>query len=179
MKQLYYRTKRCARSRKLIVVAVGTMLLLAGCTRTAKKQAEPHSEPSKISVVVTPGGPVVLTTSTAEFQILPSGYIQALLLQAGQPVSLDDPRQGNPEESDYLLQQGKEIHFTLDFGQTRITEAIGKLGRGKRVEIPAQPIGPSGTSLRRTLQVEVYDDFPNILLSSAAYKNTGNSGYHI
>src|SRR6267143_7276551 len=133
MKQLYYRTVRCcARSRKLAVVAIGTMLLLAGCTRTAKKQAEPPSEPSKISVVVTPGGPVVLTTSTAAFQILPSGYIQALLLKRGQQLSLDDPRQGNPEESDYLVQDGKEIHFTLDFGQTRITEAIGKLGRGKR-----------------------------------------------
>src|SRR6266567_3683555 len=179
MKQLYYRTISCARSRKLIVVAMGTMLLLAGCTRTATKQAQPHSEPSKISVVVTPGGPVVLTSSTAEFQILPSGYIQALLLKGGQRLSLDDPRQGNPEESDYLVQAGKEIHFTLDFGQTKITESIGKLGRGKHVEIPAQPIGPSGTSLRRTLHVEVYDDFPNILLSSVAYTNTGNSEYHL
>jgi len=121
----------------------------------------------------------VLATSTAEFQILPSGYIQALLLKGGQQLSLDDPRPGNPEESDYLVQDGKEIHFTLDFGQTKITEAMGKLGRGKHVEIPAQPIGPSGTSLRRTLHVEIYDDFPNILLSSVAYTNTGNSEYHI
>jgi alpha-galactosidase len=179
MKQLYHRTMSCARSRTLLVVAMGTMLLLAGCTRTATKPAQPHSEPSKISVVVTPGGPVVLTSSTAEFQILPSGYIQALLLRGGQQLSLDDPRQGNPEESDYLVQDGKEIHFTLDFGQTKITEAIGKLGRGKHVEIPAQPIGPSGTNLRRTLHVEVYDDFPSILLSSVAYTNTGNSEYHL
>src|SRR4029077_822684 len=179
MKQLYDRTIKCAGSGKLMVVAIGTMLLLVSCTRTAKKQAEPPSEPSKISVVVTPGGPVVLTTSTAEFHILPSGYIQALLLKGGQQLSLDDPRQGNPEESDYLVQDGKEIHFTLDFGQTKITEAIGKLGRGKHVEIPAQPMGPSGTSLRRTLHVEVYDDFPNILLSSVAYTNTGTSEYRL
>src|ERR1700731_2695021 len=178
MKQLYDRKISCARWRKLIVVAMGTILLLAGCTRTATKPAA-HSEPSKISVVVTPGGPVVLTTSSAAFQLLPSGYIQALLLKGGQQLSLDDPRQGKPEESDYLLQGGKEIHFTLDFGQTKITEAIGKLGRGKHVEIPAQPMGPSGTSLRRTLHVEVYDDFPSILLSSVAYTNTGNSEYHL
>jgi len=112
MKQLYDRTIRCARSRKLTVVAIGTMLLLAGCVRTAKKQAEPPSEPSKISVVVTPGGPVALTTSTAEFQILPSGYIQALLLQGGQQLSLDDPRPGNPEESDYLVQDGNCLLYT-------------------------------------------------------------------
>src|SRR6202022_5002023 len=129
--------------------------------------------------VLDPRASVLLTPSTAEFQILPSGYIQALLVKAGQRVSLDDPQQGNPEESDYLVQHGKEVHFTLDFGQTKITEAIGKLGRGKHVEIPAQPIGPSGTSLRRTLHFEAYDDFPNILLSSVAYTNTGNSEYHM
>src|ERR1700730_1902405 len=179
MKQVYYGRISWARSRKLIVVAIGTMLLLAGCTRTANKQAESHSEPSKISVAVTAGGPVVVATRSAEFQIVPSGYIQALLLKGGQQLSLDDPRPGNPEESAYLVQDGKEIHFTLDFGQTKITEAMGKLGRGKHVEIPAQPIGPSGTSLRRTLHVEIYDDFPNILLSSVAYTNTGNSEYHI
>src|SRR6267143_2260318 len=179
MKQFYYRAIRSACSRKLIFVAIGMVLLHAGCTRTAKKPAETPSEPSKISVVVTPGGPVALTTSSAEFQILPSGYIQALLLKAGQQLSLDDPGQGNPEESDYLVRDGKEVHFTMDFGQTKITEAVGKLGRGKQVEIPAQPIGPSGTSLLRTLRVEVYDDFPNILLSSVAYTNTGQSEYHI
>src|SRR6202521_1659086 len=118
MTQLYHRTISAAGSRKFILVVIGTVLLHAGCTRTATKQSEPHSEPSKISVVVTPGGPVVLTTSTAEFQILPSGYIQASLLKGGQQLSLDDPRPGNPEESDYLVQDGKDIHFTLDFGQT-------------------------------------------------------------
>src|SRR6267143_1453529 len=178
MKHVYYWTIRLACSRKVILVVIGSMLVNAGCTRTTTKQAEPHSEPSKISVVVTPGGPVSLTTRTSEFQILPSGYIQALLLKAGQQLSLDDPGQGNPEESDYLVRDGKEVHFTMDFGQTKITEAVGKLGRGKQVEIPAQPIGPSGTSLLRTLRVEVYDDFPNILLSSVAYTNTGQSEYH-
>src|ERR1700736_670566 len=179
MKHVYYGTIRSACSRKLIFVAIGTVLLHAGCTRTGKKPAETPFQPSKISVAVTPGGPVVLTTTTAEFQILPSGYIQALLVKGGQQLTLDDPHPGSPEESDYLVQDGKEIHFTIDFGQTKVTEAMGKLGRGKHVEIPAQPIGPSGTSLRRILHVEVYDDFPNILLSSVVYTNTGDSEYHL
>jgi len=123
--------------------------------------------------------PIVLTTSTTEFQILPTGYLQASLFKGGQKLSLDEPRQGGLGESDYLVQEGKEIHFTLNFGETKITEAAGKLGRGKRVEIPAQPLGPSGTSLRRTLRIEVYDNFPTLLLSSMAYTNTGSSEYHI
>jgi len=164
---------------KLILILSGPILLTGGCARTAKTPAEAPSEPSKITVVVNAGGPIVLTTSTAEFQILPSGYVQASLLKAGQKLSLDEPRQGSLGGSDYVVQAGKELHFTSDFSQAKVTESIGKLGRGKRVEIPAQPLGPSGTSLGRTLQVEVYDDFPNLLLSSVAYTNTGSSEYHV
>lgn len=122
-------------SLKLIPIVAGTMLLYTGCMRTAQNPAETRLEPSKISVVANSGGPIVLTTSAAEFQILPSGYLQALLLKGGQKLSLDDSRENNLAESDYLVQEGKEIHFTLDFGETKITEATGKLGRGKRVEI--------------------------------------------
>ena len=162
-----------------MLMVTGAILLNGGCARTAKKAAETHAEPSKITVLVNASGPIVLTTSAAEFQILPSGYVQALLLQAGQKLSLDEPRESRLGESDYLVQEGKELHFKPDFSQAKVTDAVGKLGRGKRVEIPAQPLSPSGTGLRRTLQVEVYDDFPNLLLSSVAYTNAGTSEYHI
>ena len=47
------------------------------------------------------------------------------------------------------------------------------MGVGKRVEIPARPLGPSGTELQRVLALEVYDNFPNILLNTVEYKNVG------
>jgi len=47
------------------------------------------------------------------------------------------------------------------------------------VEIPARPLGPSGTDLQRVLALEVYDKFPNILLSTVEYKNTGASEVEI
>src|SRR5437667_6752578 len=179
MNKLSCLTRTSCVSGKLVLVVAGAMLFYTGCTRTAKRAPETRLEPSKISVVANSGGRIVLTTSTAEFQILPSGYLQVSLFKGGQKLSLDDPRESSPAESDYLVQEAKEVHFILDFGATRISEAAGKLGRGKRVEIPAQPLGPSGTGLRRTLRIEVYDDFPNLLLSSVAYTNAGTSEYHI
>src|SRR5258708_474917 len=179
MKLLSCRMRTATLSSRLILGLVGIIFLHTGCARTAKRQAGPHSEPSKVSVVINSGGPIVLTTSTSEFQILPSGYLLASLLKDGQKLSLDAPGEGTPAESDYLVQDGEEVHFTLDFGQAKITEAAGKLGPGKRLQIPAQPLGPSGTGLSRTLQIEVYDDFPNLLLSSVVYANTGTSEYHL
>ena len=179
MKELSCRVLCLRASRKLMFFLAGIILLNCGCKRSAKKAQESRSEPSSISVAVNTGGPIVLITRTAEFHILPSGYLQASLVKGGEKLSLDEPRQSGPTESDYLLQDGKELHFTLDFSKAEVTEATGKVGRGKRVEIPAEVLGPSGTGLRRTLRVEVYDDFPNLLFSSVSYTNTGSSDYHI
>ena len=142
--------------------------------KTATGKPEP-TQPSTIKVDVNDGGPVVLTTSAAEFQVTPGGYVQASLLQDGQKLSLDDPIVGAPADSNFVRVAGKDLYFTLDFQQAQVHEAVGKMGVGKRLEIPARPLGPSGTNLQRVLALEVYDKFPNILLSTVEYKNTGAS----
>ncbi len=156
------------------------LLLLAGCSKsplplpgkTATAKPEP-TQPSAINVEVKDGGPVVLTTSTAEFQVRPDGYVQAFLLKDGKRLSLDEPVAGAPADSDFVRAAGKDVHFTLDFQSAQVHEAMGKMGAGKRIEIPARPLGPSGMELQRVLAFEVYDKFPNILLSTVEYKNTG------
>jgi len=170
----------------LVYTAFALTLLLTACSKlpksplkTAAAKPEP-TQPSAIKVDVKTGGPVVLTTSAAEFQVTPDGYVQASLLPDGQKkdgrrLSLDQPNVGAPADSDFVRVGGKDVHFTLDFQQTQVNEAIGKMGVGKRVEIPARPLGPSGTDLQRVLALEVYDKFPNILLSTVEYKNTGAS----
>jgi len=171
--------------RRGIVLIATTLLLtlLSACSKLPKsplqlalKTASPKpipTQPSSINVDVKDGGPAVLTTSTAEFQVTPDGYVQAFLLKDGRKLSLDEPYVGAPADSDFVKVAGKDVHFTLDFQQAQIHEAIGKMGAGKRIEIPARPLGPSGMELQRVLALEVYDNFPNILLSAVEYKNTG------
>ncbi len=170
----------------LLCITLGLILLLTVCSKLPKSplttetdKPEP-TQPSAINVDVKSGGPVTLTTSAAEFQVTPDGYVQAFLLPDGQKkdgkkLSLDEPNVGAPSDSDFVRVAGKDVHFTLDFQQAEVHEAIGKMGVGKRVEIPARPLGPSGTDLQRVLALEVYDKFPNILLSTVEYKNTGAS----
>jgi alpha-galactosidase len=154
--------------------------LLAACNHApVPKPKEPPTKPSDIKVEVKDGGPLVLTTGTAEFDVMPSGYVQGFLLKDGRRLTLDEPRTGAPTDSSYILQNGKEVRFILDFDKANVLEAIGKLGRGKHVDIPAHPLGPSGSNIQRTLSVEVYDDFPNLILTTADYKNTGSSNFAI
>ena len=147
------------------------LLFTLACSKTTQTAKQPPAQPSAIKLDIAGGGPATVTTSTAEFRVLPSGYVQSTLLS--NKLSLDEPAVGVPADSDYVVADGKEVRFVLEFDKAQTTEAIGKLGRGKRIEIPAHPLGPAGTNLQRTLVLEAYDDFPNLLLSTVSYKNTG------
>jgi alpha-galactosidase len=162
-----------------LFVIIGLLAISSGCNRPVPKAAEPHSEPSKIQATVQDGGPAVLTTSTAEFQVLPSGYIKGALLMDGNQLSLDEPETGSPTSSDYVEIGGKRVDFVLDFGKASVLEAAGKMGHGKRIEIPGHPIGPSGTDLHSVTTIEAYDEFPNVLLTSVQYKNEGQADVKI
>ncbi len=170
-------------SMGLVGIMLGTTLgltfLLADCSRSPDShlklpltKPEPN-QPSTINVDVKEGGPIVLTTSAAEFQVRQDGYVQASLLSDGKMLSLDEPNAGTPADSDFARVGGKDVHFRLDFQRAQVREATGKMGVGKRVEIPARPLGPSGIDLQRVLSLEVYDKFPNLLLSTVEYKNAG------
>ncbi len=156
------------------IFLISTFGLTLSCTKAPAPKAPP-SRPSDIKVEVRDGGPVVITTTTSEFQILPSGYLQATLVKDGKRMTLEDPGVGSSGGSDSILLAGKEVDFVPDFTQAKVVEASGKLGRGKRLEIPARPLAPAGVELERTLVVEAYDNFPNIALVSATYKNVGTS----
>ena len=154
-------------------------LVLLSCTKTPPPPKAPPAKPSDIKVDVKDGGPVVVTTTAAEFQILPSGFLQATLRKADKRLTLDEPIVGSTGGSDSIVSQGKEFDFICDFSQAKVLEARGKLGRGKRVEIPARPLAPAGVPIERTLVLEAYDDFPGVALVSATYKNVGTSDFHI
>ncbi|GAC1685272.1 MAG: alpha-galactosidase [Terriglobales bacterium] len=165
--------------RAVASALLGMSLVAVGCNKSNPTPPQQISRLSSIKVETKAGGPAVITTSAAEFQIMPNGYVKAFLVKDGKMLTLDQPLAGNPTESDYLVHDGKNIYFTLEFDRAKVTEASGKLGRGKRLEIPASPLGPSGSGLQRSVQVEVYDDFPNLLLSSVDYKNSGSSDFRI
>jgi len=133
---------------------------------------------STIQVDANAKGPIILTTKTAEFRILPSGYVQASLIKDGRSLTLDDPA-AVEGMGDFIVESGKAVHFSLDFAHAKIAEAIGKMGAGKRIEIPGEGPGGSRGEIQSVLTVEVYDDFPSLLLSSAEYRNAGNTDLHI
>jgi alpha-galactosidase len=167
------------RSRFILPSLLLALLMVSalGCQRAAQKPAQPAEQLSTIKVELPPGGPAILTTTSAEFKILRSGQVEAWFTQNEKRLTLDNSTGGANTGSDYVIQDGKPIAFTPDFTQARVVEASGKLGRGKRVEIPAR--SAAAPAILSTLIFEAYDDFPNLLLSSAEYRNTGSADFMI
>ena len=57
-------------------------------------------------------------TTEAEFDVLPSGYVQASLLKEGKKLTLDEPAKEAASPSDSVISGGKETDIALDFSQT-------------------------------------------------------------
>jgi len=163
-------------SVRLAFLVVLTLLTSQCSQRETPSPAKP--EHSDIQVNVNPSGQLIVTTSAAEFHVLPSGYIQAFLLKGGAKLTLDDQRPSTTHQADYLVTDGKPTEFTPDFSKVRVLDAQGKLGRGKRVEIPAN-IQAGSSQVQQTLLLEAYDDLPNVVLVSAQVQNTGGSDLKI
>ena len=99
----------------------------------ARSQPQPKatpSQPSDIKVEVHDGGPIVMTTSAAEFQILPSGFLQASLLKDGKRLTLDEPDVGSAGGSDSIVQKGKNWISCRTFRRQKFSRATGNSGAG-------------------------------------------------
>jgi alpha-galactosidase len=162
----------------LILTIIFIAWLVVSCSKSTPPKPE-SSRPSEIKVEVRDGGPIVVTTSAAEFQISPAGYLQATLLKNGQRLTLDEPEVGSAAGSGHIMHEGKDLEFIPDFGNAKVLEASGKLGRGKRVEIPGRPLAPAGMGVQLAAVIEVYDDFPGIALATVTFKNAGTSDFSV
>jgi alpha-galactosidase len=162
--------------RVLLISVAARVLAMTGCGgRPSPHRVEPSSA-SSVAVTATPGGPVVIKTSSAEFDVLSSGYIQAYLLKDGTKLSLDEPEPAARSGSDSLFGAGREISdFAFVSDQAKVSEAHNNLGLpGKTVEVKARTPRDGPTSIEKTLVLEAYDNFPGLILATASYKNLGS-----
>jgi alpha-galactosidase len=164
----------CPERRRALCVAFLLAALLTSCNRSQPKHA-PAQNKSAIRVTGTSGAPLTISTPTAQFELTRTGYLQASLLRDRQNLTLDDPMALPQASGNSFVSNGTEINdFVLDLMNSRVTAVSGRLGpNGKRVEVSGK--SQSMPTLEERLVIEVYDDLPNVALTSVSYKNLGSS----
>jgi alpha-galactosidase len=155
-------------------VAAFAILAIATCGCSHKATPDVGGHASTIHVEQKQDS-LIVHTSAAEFQLLPSGYIRVFSVHDGVRRTLDDPQGQRGGSGDFVVIKGAPVSdFGMNFDAAKISEASRVLGEhGKRIEI-------SGTSssepyLEKRIFMEVYDELPNVALISSSFKNTGSS----
>jgi alpha-galactosidase len=163
--------QRLMRSSQSVLVCAALMLIGMGCGKQTSPPS-PGAQPqaSQVQVSITAGG-TLIKTPTAEFTILPTGYVAANLLAGSKNLSLDDPGNSSGIQVKAAGRQLGDVVFGVEHPQ--VSETRGRLGtKGKRIEVTGKS-SPEG--LQESLVVEAYDDYPNVALISASVRNSGTS----
>ena len=149
-----------------------TLIALMACTRKETAPKADVGSGSRIQITSVNSGPLVIRTASAEFRFYPDGYLQAGLLRGSETLTLDDPPQ-TASGSSSLTIGGKEISdFAFDVEHAKIDAASGRLGSiGKKVEITGKSIFLP--EIQSTAILEIYDSFPDVVLTSISFKNSG------
>jgi len=147
------------------------MTSVVACNK--KTDSIENSSRSIVSTASSPGGPLVVSTRSAEYRLYSNGYVHASLLRDGKVLTLDDG--AGPSPGNAVTLGGNELaDFSFDLEHAKISEASGRLGPlGKQIQVSGR--SASSPDFESTLNLEVYDAFPNVLLSSISLKNSGNS----
>lgn len=153
-----------AKATLLFTVSLLSLLFVPACTRKAAESKLDRA--SQVQVISS--GSVVVRTSAEEFRFNPNGALTASLLRGGETITLDDPQAA---ASDSVTIAGKEISdFSFDVDHPKISPASGRLGSpGKQIEITGK--SDSVPDVQSTAFLEIYDEFPSVLLSSISFRN--------
>ena len=121
-----------------------------------------------------------MTTSAAEFQILPSGFLQATLLKDGKRLTLDEPEVGSSGGSDSIVHEGKELDFVPDFSTS---EGCGKHWQAGSWETSGDSGASAGAGGSRRSSARWWwkcmTIFRKLPWSVQTYKNVGTNDFQI
>jgi len=156
--------------RNLLAVFISTLLGCASCKQ--QERSAQKVETTKVSVEVGADG-ISIRTPAAGFVLDSSGALRAALGGTSKDFTLDQPGAASSPEV-FLTDSKRPVSdFLLDLAHASVSTVTGKLGRtGKHIEAHGTS---AAAGLDETLTVEVYDDFPNMAILSAAIRNASQN----
>lgn len=161
-----------AQRRSLAASLLVAAALASGCRR---KPAE-EKKVSAVTVLAERAAPIVMRIPGAEYDIWPTGYVQAYQIQARTAgrYSIEEQEPGPEAWGDKLWVGGRDVtDFVYDFASLKVTDAKSRIGSlGKHAEIKARS---KSEQIEKTLSLEVYDDFPNMAVEQLTYLNLADS----
>ena len=152
----------------VMVNLVILILLFAGCSGFQEKSSIQFKKEHNQS----------FSFRNAQIQLNYDSKMRETVYQPTQGVSLTKADSGRP--SHFIIVNGEEItDFEMDPAQTQILEVQNQFGKGKQLILKGVAQGPDQCQIEKTLNIELYENYPNTAISWASYKNLGNTELNI
>jgi alpha-galactosidase len=153
------------------LAAVIVCLSVIGCQKEKATTTDSPIAAKSAVVVKVSSESITVSTPSAEFRLAPSGALTAALVGTNGANSLEDKSLDFSQIVSSLKKERSGV--LLDLTQAQVHDASGKLGAlGKHISISGTI---PETNLTETLELEIYDDFPNLALLSLSLRNNGQS----
>ncbi len=139
------------------------ILILSSCSTSEK------------DFTYTEGGDIWFQNSGIEVQL--DKNMHMLVHYNGEETPLNSAGSNdNYKPSHFIVVDGEEItDFTVDYDELESESVETAFGKGKKLILKGIADTKNGAQIEKTLHVELYDRYPDAALTTAIYKNIGDS----
>jgi len=131
-------------------------------------------EKAGIKFSFTPGGAITFKNKAIELEFDSRMYSLVYHLKDNRRLTLCDkgPQGTGLVPSHFAVFDGRELKdFIVDYDRLDCSEMATEFGRGRRLVLYGKANDPSGLAIEKKLTVELYQDFPDLALFQAEYRN--------
>lgn len=130
---------------------------------------------SKKDISYTKGGNIRFRSSEIELMFDPNMNLSVFYKGGEKPLNaFGENNQKKPNE--FIVVNNKEItDFTVDYDRIVVQPIETEFGKGRKLTLKGVAKLKNDSQIEKTLSVELYDNYPNVALTSASYKNLGTS----
>ncbi len=128
----------------------------------------------EISFSYKPDGYIWFKNSQIELRFDRYMYCKVYYRKNGEILSLNDASRNSPLSlpSHFICIDGTAIKdFMVDYDNIVCEEIDTRFGKGKRLVLIGVADGPKGTMIGKKLTIELYEEYPDVAITYAEYKN--------
>ena len=158
------------KSFRLILISltvVSFVVSISSCTRVKKDFS------------VTKGGDIWFRSPEIHLQFDPSMKMKIFYKQDINPLNISGKEtQDNPGH--FVVVNGEEVtNFVVNYDSIAVQPVETEFGKGKKLILKGVAKLKDGTPIGKTLTVELYDKYPDAVITSVTYKNLGTSNLNL
>jgi len=149
-------------------VMIFSVVLVCGLPGCGKKEG--------ISFSYSDGGYILFENSGIQLRFDDKMYAKVFYHDTTR--SLNEAAPGTPfsKPSHFIVLDGEEItEFLIDYGNIEVTDIKSEFGTGKRLVLKGTATGPQNSDIEKILNVELYEEYPDVAITYATYGNLGTA----